>query len=173
MRTADSSPTNIVALADAGVRVVIDDFGTGFSNFGYLTRFPVRTIKIDREFVARLALTRGRKRSISALIGLAEELGIQTIGEGIEMRSRATTCCARGCAAAGYFWGGRRPVAKWCHRRCPSTHLELFPSPGACPVWRSATAPPVPSLGICLHGGAVPAVFSLPGIGNMRPFSRA
>ena len=78
VRTADASPANIVALADAGIRVVIDDFGTGFSNFGYLTRFPVHAIKIDREFVAQIGINARSETLISALIGLAEELGIQT-----------------------------------------------------------------------------------------------
>lgn len=110
VRTADASPANIVALADAGIRVVIDDFGIGFSNFGYLTRFPVHAIKIDREFVAQIGINARSETLISALIGLAEELGIQTIGEGIETAEQSDYLLHQGCVLQqGYFWG--RPSA--------------------------------------------------------------
>lgn len=110
VRTADASPANIVALADAGIRVVIDDFGTGFSNFGYLTRFPVHAIKIDREFVAQIGINARSETLISALIGLAEELGIQTIGEGIENAEQSDYLLHQGCVLQqGYYWG--RPSA--------------------------------------------------------------
>ncbi len=110
VRTADASPANIVALADAGIRVVIDDFGTGFSNFGYLTRFPVHAIKIDREFVAQIGINARSETLISALIGLAEELGIQTIGEGVESADQSDYLVHHGCVLQqGYFWG--RPSA--------------------------------------------------------------
>ena len=130
VRTADSSPANIVALADAGVRVVIDDFGTGFSNFGYLTRFPVHAIKIDREFVAQIGINARSETLISALIGLAEELGIQTIGEGIENAEQSDYLLRQGCMLQqGYFWG--RPSASG-EVSSPLPHpggtLELFQS---------------------------------------------
>ncbi len=110
VRTADASPANIFALADAGIRVVIDDFGTGFSNFGYLTRFPVHAIKIDREFVAQIGFNARSETLIGALVGLAEELGIQTIGEGIETAEQSDYLAHQGCVLQqGYYWGRPSP----------------------------------------------------------------
>ena len=62
VRTADASPANIVALADAGIRVVIDDFGTGFSNFGYLALFRCTRSRSTANLSPRLASMRGPRR---------------------------------------------------------------------------------------------------------------
>jgi diguanylate cyclase (GGDEF)-like protein len=106
VRTADASPANIVALSDAGVRVIIDDFGKGFSNFSYLIRFPVHAIKIDREFVAQIGVNCRSETLICALIRLAEELGIQAIGEGVESAAQSEFLTRNGCTLQqGYFWG--------------------------------------------------------------------
>jgi diguanylate cyclase (GGDEF)-like protein len=110
VRTADASPGNIIALVDAGIRIIIDDFGTGFSNFGYLARFPVHAIKIDREFVAQIGINTRSESLISALIGLADKLSIQTIGEGIETEEQSDYLSHQGCTLQqGYYWGRPSP----------------------------------------------------------------
>ncbi|TAG04457.1 MAG: EAL domain-containing protein [Betaproteobacteria bacterium] len=106
VRVADASPANITALSTAGVHIIIDDFGTGFSNFGYLTRFPVHAIKIDRNFVAQIGVSERAETLIGAMIGLAEELGIHSIGEGIENIEQADFLKHHGCVLQqGYLWG--------------------------------------------------------------------
>ncbi|TAG78929.1 MAG: EAL domain-containing protein, partial [Burkholderiales bacterium] len=86
VRAVDEAPSNITALHSAGVRIIIDDFGKGFSNFGYLTRFPVYAIKIDREYVSQIGHNERTETLIGALVRMAEELGIQAIGEGVETK---------------------------------------------------------------------------------------
>jgi diguanylate cyclase (GGDEF)-like protein len=110
VRTADASPTNILALADAGVRIIIDDFGKGFSNFGYLIRMPVHSIKIDREFVAQIGLNERSETLIGAIVRLAGDLGIQSIGEGIESAEQSEFLVHQGCMLQqGFFWGRPSP----------------------------------------------------------------
>ena len=67
-----------------GVRFAIDDFGTGFSNMGYITRFAVDRIKIDRSFVSRCDIDENSRAVTAAIIALAHSLQIEVIAEGVE-----------------------------------------------------------------------------------------
>ena len=81
----DSSQRELKALRRLGVRLSLDDFGTGMSSLGYLRRAPFETIKIDPEFL-RGAMDEGSRNPalIGAIVALAKALGIETVAEGIE-----------------------------------------------------------------------------------------
>ena len=82
-----------------GIRLALDDFGTGFSSLGHLRDFPVDILKLDPSFVAGIGngLTDGA--ILRALIGLANSLGLMTIGEGIERQEQLAALNAMGCHA--------------------------------------------------------------------------
>jgi len=80
-----------------GVRIAIDDFGTGFSSLGYLSRFPVDVLKIDRRFVAGMNTNSADLAIIQAAVGLAESLGLKTVAEGIEEDGQTTSLQDLGC----------------------------------------------------------------------------
>ncbi|WP_187968760.1 putative bifunctional diguanylate cyclase/phosphodiesterase [Aquibium microcysteis] len=67
-----------------GVRIALDDFGTGYSSLGYITRFPVGKLKIDRSFVSGGAAIKERNAIISAIVGIARSLNMITTAEGVE-----------------------------------------------------------------------------------------
>jgi diguanylate cyclase (GGDEF)-like protein/PAS domain S-box-containing protein len=71
-------------LKDLGVRLAIDDFGTGYSSLGYLRRFPIDALKIDRSFVAGLDGHADQSALVGSIIRLAETLRLDTVAEGIE-----------------------------------------------------------------------------------------
>jgi diguanylate cyclase (GGDEF)-like protein/PAS domain S-box-containing protein len=110
VRTVDEAPANIARLHEAKIRIVIDDFGKGFSNFGYLTRFPAYAIKIDRDYVMQIGRSEPVETLVGALIGLSEELGIHAIGEGVETQEQSDFLLHHGCVLQQGFLLGR-PMA--------------------------------------------------------------
>jgi diguanylate cyclase (GGDEF)-like protein/PAS domain S-box-containing protein len=87
----------LAAIREMGVRIAIDDFGTGFSSLGYLSRFPVDVLKIDRSFVQRMSAKASDLAVIEAAIGLAATLGLETVAEGIERSGQTERLRELGC----------------------------------------------------------------------------
>jgi diguanylate cyclase (GGDEF)-like protein len=80
-----------------GVQVWIDDFGTGYSSLGHLHRFPVDGLKIDRSFVSTLDGKPESETLIRTILGLAQNLGLMVVAEGIETEQQARQLVALGC----------------------------------------------------------------------------
>ena len=96
-------------LDDLGVRLVVDDFGTGFSALSYLRDLPVSGIKVDRSFTAGLGHDPQCERIVEALTGLAHGLGVDLVAEGVETEEQRALLAEAGCRhAQGYLFG--RPV---------------------------------------------------------------
>lgn len=102
-------------IQELGVRVVFDDFGTGYASLSYLKKFPLDGLKIDRSFVIDLLSHPDDAAIVSSTIGLSKQLGLSVIAEGIENRATADLLATMGCEEGqGYFFG--RPM--------PATELE-------------------------------------------------
>lgn len=80
-----------------GVSFALDDFGTGYSSLGYLHRFPISKIKIDRSFVTDILTSNHSIAVLRSIMALAEGLDIRTIAEGIETPEQATMLRLSGC----------------------------------------------------------------------------
>jgi EAL domain-containing protein (putative c-di-GMP-specific phosphodiesterase class I) len=94
-----------------GVSIAIDDFGTGYSALGYLTRFPIDTLKIDRSFIRKMTTDPRQAELVKAILSIAHCLGLQVVAEGVETAEQAAFLRANGCQAAqGFLFG--RPVPK-------------------------------------------------------------
>lgn len=109
MQSVDKTLEALQALKEQGLRISIDDFGTGFSSLAYLKRFPIDQVKIDRSFVADLKSGSGENSIVQAIINLAHQLNLEVIAEGVETNEQADLLRGWGCNSfQGYLLG--RPM---------------------------------------------------------------
>ena len=91
-------------LREMGVAVSIDDFGTGYSSLAYLKRLPVLELKLDKSFVAHMASDNNDAAIVRSTVGLAHDLGLSVVAEGVEDLETWDLLTALGCdVAQGYF----------------------------------------------------------------------
>jgi diguanylate cyclase (GGDEF)-like protein len=89
MENVAESIQKLAALGALGVDVALDDFGTGYSSLGYLTRMPVKTLKIDRSFVRAMLDDTAAMTLVSTIISLAHALRLTVVAEGVESEEQA------------------------------------------------------------------------------------
>jgi EAL domain-containing protein (putative c-di-GMP-specific phosphodiesterase class I) len=95
-----------------GVHIALDDFGTGYSSLTYLRTFPVSMLKVDRSFVAGLGTRNGDLAIVRAVIGLARDLGMSCVAEGIESERQVTEVISLGAQyGQGYLFSRPLPEA--------------------------------------------------------------
>lgn len=110
MQAGDAAAAVLSALRKLGVKLAVDDFGTGFSSLAHRTRFPVDILKIDRSFVSGLGVNKVDTAIVAAVVGLAQALDLELVAEGVETDDQRNRLLALGCHnAQGYLFS--RPVA--------------------------------------------------------------
>ena len=117
MRDIEGSIKKMLRLRERGVRISIDDFGSGYSSLGYLPRLPVDTLKIDRSFVAELGVNSTAHSLIEGIISLAHSIGKQVIVEGVETDWQLNTLRELGAdEIQGFLLGRPAPLAHFASR---------------------------------------------------------
>ena len=97
--------TNMKALKSMGVKILLDDFGTGYSSLGYLHRFPIDVLKIDRSFISNVHEHDNHRAIIRTIVDLATNLHMSTVGEGIENLADAQLLQQMDCQyGQGYYF---------------------------------------------------------------------
>jgi EAL domain-containing protein (putative c-di-GMP-specific phosphodiesterase class I) len=114
-----------------GVRIVFDDFGTGYASLSYLKKFPLDGLKIDRSFVRDLLVDTDDAAIVGSTVGLSKQLGLSVIAEGIEDRATADFLLSMGCLEGqGYFFGRPMPVADFEGRFVSAPRAEAAAGAG-------------------------------------------
>ncbi len=109
MQDMDHALSVLAALKAMGIRVAVDDFGTGHSSLSYLKRLPVTTLKIDRSFVNGVPAEREDNGIVSTIIAMADMLGLDVVAEGVEKPEQANFLRHHNCTLVqGWLTG--RPV---------------------------------------------------------------
>ena len=117
LHDADDALLRLRALADLGVCLSIDDFGTGFSSLGYLKRFPIQRLKIDRSFVTGLPADSSDAGIVNAVIQMGRALKLQVIAEGVETEAQRDFLARSGCHEyQGYLFAKVLDAASFEHR---------------------------------------------------------
>lgn len=100
----------LMAIKALGVSIALDDFGTGFSSLGYLWRFPFDKLKVDKSFMAEIAVVGSKSREIlSSIIALGKVLDLKVTAEGVETEEQALVLRELRCdLVQGYLFG--RPM---------------------------------------------------------------
>ncbi|MEV4638319.1 EAL domain-containing protein [Actinoplanes sp. NPDC049548] len=100
-------------LRDLGVRLSVDDFGTGASSLSYLRQLPVQEVKIDDSFVQGMATDSGDLAIVRAVIGLSREFGLTVVAEGVESELTLDLLAELGCEIGqGYLFSRPLPVER-------------------------------------------------------------
>jgi diguanylate cyclase (GGDEF)-like protein len=118
----------LVEIKQLGIRLAMDDYGTGASTLGHLKELPFDLLKIDRTFVAALSESEPDRRIVQAIIAMGHSLGLDVVAEGVESEDQVQTLLAMGCTyGQGQLFGP------------PSASGDLLPrGGGALPVPRGA-----------------------------------
>ena len=104
LKQPEQAEITIRKLHAAGFRVALDDFGTGYSSMSYLKRYAIDKLKIDQSFVRDLAEQGSDQAIVTAIIRMAQSLGLRTIAEGVETAEQAQLLQAYGCDEMQGYW---------------------------------------------------------------------
>jgi diguanylate cyclase (GGDEF)-like protein/PAS domain S-box-containing protein len=111
MENTKSLIRELKRLRKLGVQFSIDDFGTGYSSFRYIKAFPIGRLKIDQSFIANMHRNTSDVAIIQAIIGLARNLNLGVIAEGVETEEQRSWLATEGCAEAqGFFFSQPVPA---------------------------------------------------------------
>jgi len=147
MGDPDAAAARLEELKRLGVRIGIDDFGTGFSSLAYLRRFPVDSLKIDRSFVNAIGSSGDASALVKTLVQLGKTLKLTTLGEGIETEEQLAELRRVGCDfGQGFLFARPLPVEKIDEMLDDGT-LKTAPVGSHIPKWAEhlvgATARPI------------------------------
>ncbi len=121
---ADEGLKRMQALAGLGVTLSIDDFGTGYSSLGYLKRFPIQRLKIDRSFVKGLPGDASDCGIANAIVQMGRALGLQVIAEGVETEAQRDFLAQAGCHEfQGYLYAPALRPDEFEQRVRPRRHV--------------------------------------------------
>jgi len=131
-----SDPEEAIAslneLRQRGIKVAIDDFGTGYSSLSHLKHFPIDTLKVDQSFVRDVCQDEDSAAIAAAIIGLAHNLGIKSIAEGVETTEQLEFVRKHGChEIQGFLFS--RPVLTDEFENLLKDGAALFAHVEACP----------------------------------------
>ncbi|MEW8487298.1 MAG: EAL domain-containing protein [Candidatus Thiodiazotropha sp.] len=113
MRNVNETITTLNDFKEMGISISVDDFGTGYSSLNYLKRFPLDNLKVDRTFVKDIPDDEDDVTITSAIIAMAQSLGLGVVAEGVETESQLRFLEQHGCEMAqGYLFSKPLPAGK-------------------------------------------------------------
>lgn len=128
MHNASKTVTALDTLNGLGVRLAIDDFGTGYSSLGYLRRFPIRTLKIDRSFVRDVTKDPDDAAIATSIVVLAQSLNLDVIAEGVENAEQQVFLHTLNCHFVQGFYHSEAVSAQAINELLQTTYRPQIPN---------------------------------------------
>lgn len=124
--------TMLAALTDSGMRIALDDFGVGYSNFSLLRQLPFDLLKLDRTLICDIETDADARALAECILDLASRLKIKVVAEGVETRRQAELLASAGCAAMQGYWFARpqRDLSTWFAAGAAPPQVAWDPVPG-------------------------------------------
>jgi diguanylate cyclase (GGDEF)-like protein/PAS domain S-box-containing protein len=130
MNDPEGAARTLHSLKESGVRLSMDDFGTGYSSLGYLKRFPIDALKIDRTFIRDISTDADDATLTRAIINLAQNLRLKVIAEGVETEAQLAFLCSNGCDEMQGYLFARPTHAEECERMLRKGRKLAIPRAG-------------------------------------------
>jgi EAL domain-containing protein (putative c-di-GMP-specific phosphodiesterase class I) len=126
MADPERAAASLLEMSRAGVRISIDDFGSGQTSLGLLANLPIAELKIDRSFIQDIHVNPANAAIVRSMVELGHQLDLVVVAEGVETSDELDVVTATGCdVVQGYFYARPMPsdqLAAWLERReVPST----------------------------------------------------
>ena len=135
MENPEHAAALLKKLKALGIRLAIDDFGTGYSSLGYLKRFPIDNVKIDRSFIQDIPDDEDDVAITQAVIAMAHSLRLKVIAEGVETAEHLAFLRTHGCdEAQGYLFGAPMPAEDFVKLMLRRDDGSMFRAAFAAPV---------------------------------------
>ena len=128
LQDVSSTRATLTALTDQGMRIALDDFGVGYSNFALLGKLPFSILKLDRTLICDIETDKNAQALVECIFNLASRLNIKVVAEGVETETQAKILAAGGCTTMQGFWIARpqRYLDAWfAAARTPVTQILL------------------------------------------------
>ncbi len=130
MNDPEGAARTLHSLKESGVKLSMDDFGTGYSSLGYLKRFPIDTLKIDRTFVRDISTDADDATLTRAIINLAQNLRLNVVAEGVETEAQLAFLCSNGCDEMQGYLFARPTTGEECGRMLGEGRKLAIPRTG-------------------------------------------
>ena len=135
LRNPESAREILTQLKALGIKIAIDDFGSGYASLAYLRQLPVDRIKIDRSFVSQLGADKRDEKLVRAAIDLAHSLDAEVLAEGVETLEQLLWLREQGCdLVQGFLVGQPAPIGEWLPIEFLSANLKNLLSKPARPL---------------------------------------
>ena len=131
MNDPEQAARKLQAMKEMGVKLSLDDFGTGFSSLAYLKRFPFDFVKIDRAFITDITKSAKDAMIATAVIAMGHSLNLRVVAEGVETEGQLAYLCQHRCdEMQGYFFSPPVPAAAFVGMLIEDKRLLLPPREG-------------------------------------------
>jgi len=126
MEDLEAVHRTLTMLRDTGISITLDDFGTGYSSLGYLKKFPINGVKIDKVFIKDLIINSDSRELVTAIIAMARGLNMSNlVAEGVESEEQLRILRQAGCPTyQGYLYSRPVPYTALARKILPKGHLR-------------------------------------------------